>query len=280
LATPNKGGFFMFLKRLISGVVLLLILLLFNYLGGTALFLLMAALSLKGLYEFYNATGIAKKKALLLTGFIFGLIYSLCLYFRNFLSYDPKLPVIICFLIVTGAVFVFAFPKYTATELFTTFFGMVYTVVTLQFVYLTRELSFGSWVVWLIYISSWGCDTCAYCAGRLLGKHKLAPVLSPHKSVEGAIGGVLGSSLIGALYGLACANFTDLTFDLVWIFAIVCGVGAIISQIGDLTASGIKRNFNIKDYGRLIPGHGGVLDRFDSVIITAPIIYYLALFML
>ena len=156
----------MFLKRLISGVVLLLILLLFNYLGGTMLFLLMAALSLKGLYEFYNATGIAKKKALLFTGFLFGLIYSLSLYFRSFIEFDPKLPVIICFMIVTGAVFVFAFPKFNASDVFATFFGMIYTVVTLLFVYLTRELNFGRWIVWLIYISSWGCDTCAYCAGR------------------------------------------------------------------------------------------------------------------
>ena len=108
----------------------------------------------------------------------------------------------------------------------------------------------------------------------------MAPILSPHKSVEGGIGGVLGSAIIAVFYGLACAHFTEMSTDLSWIFAIVCGLGAIISQIGDLTASGIKRHYNIKDYGHLIPGHGGVLDRFDSVIITAPIIYYLAMFML
>ena len=134
--------------------------------------------------------------------------------------------------------------------------------------------------LWLIFACSWGCDTSAYCVGMTLGKHKLAPVLSPKKSVEGAIGGVLGAVLIGVLYALAINKFTTSTGINVWYYAAISAVGAIISQVGDLAASGIKRNHDIKDYGRLIPGHGGILDRFDSVIFTAPIIYYMALILL
>ena len=124
--------------------------------------------------------------------------------------------------------------------------------------------------MWLIFLCSWGCDTCAYCVGMLIGKHKMAPVLSPKKSVEGAVGGVAGAVLLGVIYAAA-------TKGPMAEYALICGVGALISMVGDLAASAIKRNMGIKDYGKLIPGHGGILDRFDSVIFTAPVIYYLTL---
>ena len=108
-----------------------------------------------------------------------------------------------------------------------------------------------------------------------MGKHKMAPVLSPKKSVEGGIGGVVGAALLGALYAVAINKFAGAGADALT-YAVICGVGGIISQVGDLAASAIKRNHDIKDYGKLIPGHGGILDRFDSVIITAPIIFYMA----
>ena len=97
----------------------------------------------------------------------------------------------------------------------------------------------------------------------------MAPVLSPKKSIEGGIGGVVGAALLGYLYG---TFFTPSAMGC----AVFCAAGAVLSQIGDLAASAIKRNHNIKDYGHLIPGHGGILDRFDSVIFTAPVIYILA----
>ena len=125
----------------------------------------------------------------------------------------------------------------------------------------------------LIFLSSWGCDTFAYCTGMLLGRHKLAPVLSPKKSVEGAIGGIAGAALLGVLYGV-------LTKGNIPIYALICAVGAAASQVGDLAASAVKRQHNIKDYGHLIPGHGGILDRFDSVIVTAPMIYILAVLLM
>ena len=92
----------------------------------------------------------------------------------------------------------------------------------------------------------------------------MAPVLSPKKSIEGAVGGVAGAALLGVIYAAA-------TQGKMAEYALICAVGALISMVGDLAASAIKRNQNIKDYGKLIPGHGGILDRFDSVIITAPV---------
>ena len=102
-------------------------------------------------------------------------------------------------------------------------------------------------------------------------------MLSPKKSLEGCIGGVLGAAALGALY----AGFVmerDLTE--VGILAVVCAFGAVASMVGDLAASAIKRNKHIKDYGRLIPGHGGIMDRFDSVIVTAPMVYFLTALLL
>ena len=111
----------------------------------------------------------------------------------------------------------------------------------------------------------------------LIGKHKMSPKLSPKKSVEGAVGGVVGAALLGAVYAAAVSHFGDASASPV-VYAVICGAGGLISMVGDLAASAIKRNHEIKDYGKLIPGHGGILDRFDSVIFTAPIIYYLSVF--
>jgi phosphatidate cytidylyltransferase len=135
-------------------------------------------------------------------------------------------------------------------------------------------------LVWLVFLSSWICDTFAYLAGVTMGKHQLAPVLSPKKSIEGSIGGVLGSLVLGALFGFLCRMELSGVFrDPVIGCALVSGIGAVLSKIGDLAASAVKRDHGVKDYGTLIPGHGGILDRFDSVIFVSPAIYFLCIWM-
>ena len=127
--------------------------------------------------------------------------------------------------------------------------------------------------------------TCAYVFGKFIfskifGKHKMAPVLSPNKSIEGGVGGVLGAVIIGAVYAYIFRDKLTMFANPCLAFAITSGFGALLAIIGDLAASGIKRNYDIKDYGKLIPGHGGILDRFDSVIFTAPAVYFLITFLL
>ena len=108
----------------------------------------------------------------------------------------------------------------------------------------------------------------------------MSPRLSPKKSVEGAIGGILGSALLTAGYAFLFRVQMELSTREILMLAVIAAVAGFISMIGDLTASAIKRNYDVKDYGKLIPGHGGILDRFDSMIITAPIIFYLAKYLL
>ena len=145
----------------------------------------------------------------------------------------------------------------------------------LSYLYSVREGNNGAYTVWLIFLCSWGSDTCAYLAGVAFGKHKMAPVLSPKKSVEGAVGGVIGAAALGAIYATIFSSNITMSINPVVGFAIICAVGALISMVGDLAASAIKRNHDIKDYGKLIPGHGGIMDRFDSVIYVAPVIWIL-----
>ena len=265
----------MFVTRLISGIVLLAVLITVICLSGPALFFFLLAISLIGMFELYRAAGIWKGRPDLLTstGFLGAIAYYIFVYLN---LKDYLLPVLICALIALLFTYVFTYPKYHADEVMTAFFGIAYVAVCLSFIYQTRELPDGMFTVWLIVICSWGCDTMAYVFGMLFGKHKMAPVLSPKKSIEGAVGGALSAAAFGAIYAAIVGRFMENGGNKIAVFALIGVVGALISMVGDLAASAIKRNHNIKDYGKLIPGHGGILDRFDSVIITAPVIYLLA----
>ena len=262
----------MFKTRLISGIILVIVLIATVGTGGNVLFGLLAVVSLIGLTELYKVIEV-QNKLLGFAGYLATVAYYVLLYTGN-LQYMTLFTIV--FLVLVMAVYVFTFPNYRSEQVMTVFFGVFYVAVMLSYIYQTRMLEDGGIVVWLIFLSSWGSDTCAYCVGMLIGKHKMAPVLSPKKSVEGGIGGVAGAALLGALYALAIAGLNPAEGHTPLMYALICAVGALISMVGDLAASAIKRNKEIKDYGTLIPGHGGILDRFDSVIFTAPFIYFLA----
>lgn len=170
--------------------------------------------------------------------------------------------------------YVFTFPRYRAPQIMTAMFAYLYAPVMLSFIYLTREgFENGNYLVWFIFLCSWGCDTCAYAVGVLIGRHKMTPKLSPKKSIEGAVGGVVGAALLFVLYTHFAINRYSATELPLLLVAVLGAAGALVSMVGDLAASAIKRDHGIKDYGKLIPGHGGIMDRFDSVIIAAPLIF-------
>lgn len=267
----------MFKTRLLSGILLVVIAFLTIMTGNYVLLLTLLCVSLIGMRELYNAMGIHKERMdlLELAGYLGAALY----YGMLLLDFEKYgMMAVIASLILLMFVYVFTYPKYQAQEIMSAFFGLVYVAVMLSFILLTRNLENGKILVWLIFFCSWGCDTCAYCVGMLIGKHKMAPRLSPKKSVEGGIGGILGAALLGALFALAMNQWAGAEASVLH-YALICAAGGMISQVGDLAASAIKRNYDIKDYGKLIPGHGGILDRFDSVIFTAPVIYYLSVFL-
>lgn len=263
----------MFVTRLISGVSLLVIVIGAIIAGEGVIFLLTAVLSIIGLYELYRTYNI-HQNVLSIAGYLTAVIYMLLVW--KDIPQAGILGICITFLIFMS-IYVFRFPKYNINETVFALFGILYVPVMMMHLYQIRRLSDGFFMIWLVFISAWGNDTCAYCVGMLIGKHKMAPRLSPKKSVEGAIGGITGAVILGAVYGhFMGEQLVSFAYPVLQC-AIICGVCSLIAIIGDLCASAIKRNRNIKDFGSLIPGHGGVLDRFDSILLTAPAVYFLAI---
>ena len=177
--------------------------------------------------------------------------------------------------LLTMGIYVFTFPRRKSSNATGAVAAFLYVPVMMSFLLRTRSLSHGIWLYLLIFICSSVSDVCALAVGMAIGRHKLAPVLSPKKTIEGAIGGIAGSALVSCLIAVLIRRFEP-GINAVPVFLIIGICGSIIGQTGDLAASAIKRNHSIKDYGHLIPGHGGIMDRFDSVIFTAPVIYYLS----
>lgn len=258
-----------FLKRLFSGIVLVALVFVTCWYGGLPLWIFILFAGYIGLNEFYRVFGIQGNSPLGAAGMFGTALWMTAVYALPEGGEMKWLILLIDFMLIM-AVYVFSFPKYDTSQVMAAFFGIVFVPVMLSFIYETRMMKEGFRMVWLIFFCSWGCDTFAYCTGMLIGKHKLAPVLSPKKSIEGAVGGLLGAAFLGACY----AVLMDAPAP---VYALLCAAGAAASQVGDLAASAVKRQHGIKDYGKLIPGHGGILDRFDSVIVTAPMIYILAL---
>lgn len=270
----------MFKTRLLSGIVLVALAIFFIVMGSNVLLVSTGIISLIGMFELYRVLKV-EKSLMAVVGYLAAILF----YFNLAIPFIPEqLMLILGFLIVLMFVYVFSYPKYEAYQIMGTFFGFFYLAVMLSFVYQIRLLENGLYLAFLVFICSWGCDTMAYCVGMLcsktIGTHKMSPKLSPKKSVEGAFGGVIGAALLAVLYCNIFQGQMQVSTREIGIIAGVTAVAAFISMIGDLTASAIKRNYDIKDYGHLIPGHGGILDRFDSMIITAPIIYYLAFYLL
>ena len=262
---------FMFKQRLISGIILVLIAAFGLYMGGIVTFAMTLIVALIGYSEILKIYHI-EKSSLAVIGYTGTILYYVALLF----DLDQwTTAIIILFLIFLLGCYVVRFPKYKVDQMMAGFFGFVYVAVMMSFIYQIRELQNGGEFVVLLFLAAWGNDTLAYCTGMLIGKHKMSPILSPKKSIEGLVGGIVGAAILGALYGLYLNKYIRFSFNPVTMFPIVCGLGGAVSVIGDLAASAIKRDSGIKDYGTLIPGHGGILDRFDSIIFIAPVIYYL-----
>ncbi|MBE6655340.1 MAG: phosphatidate cytidylyltransferase [Ruminococcaceae bacterium] len=155
-----------------------------------------------------------------------------------------------------------------------TVIGVVYATVGFTSIALLRRLAGGQYLFGMVFVGAWVTDTMAYFTGRFFGKHKLCPNISPKKTVEGSLGGIIFCALSFLLYGFIVQKIVGVVPNYPMLF--ISGIASsVVSQIGDLAASLIKREHDVKDYGKLMPGHGGVMDRFDSILALAPMLLVL-----
>ncbi|MFI3200182.1 MAG: phosphatidate cytidylyltransferase [Eubacteriales bacterium] len=266
----------MFVKRSISAFCITVLMATFLILGGTPLIIWLYILAGFSFIELTRAMKLHKLGSwcnpVEMVGLFGVTVYYILVYFNGF-HISLMYPMIATMLLLMVA-YVVLFPKYDLSQMIAVLFSFFYAPVMLSFVYLLREIEQGIYLVWLTIIASWACDTGAYVVGMLFGKHKMAPLLSPKKTIEGAIGGVFSAIIVGVVamhYTIGASPF---------LIGTTCAICSILSQFGDLAASAIKRNCEIKDFGRIIPGHGGVMDRYDSMIFIAPIIYFILIIFL
>lgn len=261
--------------RILSGLIMVPLLAVL-YFGGEVLRIACFIIGIAGLYEFMKGF----KSMDIKPSYPIGCVFALLLYGIDTLRiwsgvYRPELYMCwLVLLVVCSCLYLFKFDERKLEDGMATIIGVVYIVLFSYHVVLVDQ-TVHSILVWTIVFSAFGTDIFAYFTGYALGKHKLCPKISPKKTIEGSIGGILGSMLLCGLFGWFAAGGVYFVHTLA-----IGALGGVISQAGDLTASVFKRKMGIKDYGNLIPGHGGVLDRFDSVLFTAPLVYYYIIFVL
>lgn len=250
--------------RILSGLVMAPLLILV-YLGGWFIWAAAVFVSMVGLKEFYKGFEASGAKPC----FNLGYVSVALLYLVVLLPDAREMFIMLWFFLVTVASMVYGFKvnERKLEDMTSTLLGIMYCGFLPFHIVLIDQTAFRP-LIWLVFLTAFGTDIMAYFTGMALGKHKLCPNLSPKKSIEGAVGGVLGSVILCGIFGYFMIDGGLKLCLLIGFF------GSIIAQLGDLSASAFKRQMGIKDYGNLIPGHGGILDRFDSVFFTAPMVYY------
>ncbi|MDK2836456.1 MAG: phosphatidate cytidylyltransferase [Thermosediminibacterales bacterium] len=264
----------MLIQRVISGGLGIALMLIFVIKGGSLFFLGVLFLTLRSLYEFNNSLINRNIYPLRWLGYLTAVAYLFSVFYFNT---DKLFPFILLISLLTGFIFfLINYKKVTLEDVIFTVFEIVYIVFLFGYLILVRNMENGKNFIWLAFLSVWANDTFAYFFGIKFGKHKLAPLISPKKTIEGSIAGVIGSVLILIIY----TKYIPQPY-LTNLHIIFWGISlSLLAQAGDLTASSLKRFSNIKDYSNLIPGHGGILDRFDSVLFAFPVIYYYITYLL
>ncbi len=252
-------------KRTISALIGAPLLLGLTYLGGPYTAFLVAVLALLGLREFLRiGQHMGMKVWNILTALAtVGWLVIVFRYGSEWMS-----TAIIFWLLMTFGRLALTYPETPFTEASFNFLAVMYSTVLLSHLYLLRQLPHGLEWTFLTFFLVWATDTGAYLIGRGFGRHLLAPQVSPKKTVEGSIGGLLSSVVVALLFWRLANDAAFLTY---FVLGITIGISA---QIGDLFESALKRTAGVKDSGSIIPGHGGILDRFDSLIFALPLVYY------
>ncbi|EEG76763.1 phosphatidate cytidylyltransferase [Dethiobacter alkaliphilus] len=251
----------MFRQRLASALVGIPVVIAVSYLGGLLYVALITLVGLLALREYYTLTAIDDKGSMIL-GFGGHVLLTALLWLQGFTAFSAGFFAIFVFI---NIFWVLTYPRDFRILSFL-LWGFVYVTGLMGFFVLLRELNTGFSAVLTVFVAVWASDTGAYLVGMSVGRHKLIPAVSPKKSVEGALGGMLATGLILALLAPQ--------LGLVRLPALILGLTlSVAGQLGDLAESALKRWANIKDSGSFLPGHGGVLDRIDSLLFAAPLAY-------
>ena len=263
--------------RIISAVIGLLILFPVLWFSDTILFPIVLALcAALAAYELVSCVG-KRLWYVLAPSMIFAALGPLMTWWvsstvKSYIAFLAMMAFVYLFLLLTVAVLLGGKLKFSTVA--ETVIAVVYATVGFTSIALLRRIPDGEYLFGMIFVAAWVTDTMAYFTGRLLGKHKLSPEISPKKTVEGSIGGIVFCALSFLLYGFIVHKISGFAPNYLMLF--LSGlVLSVVSQIGDLAASLIKREHGVKDYGKLMPGHGGVMDRFDSILAVAPILLFL-----
>lgn len=261
-------------KRVLSALVFVPVVLYIAYLGGIPLRLLVALVVILAGYEFYRMANLSR------IDIIVGILVSTASYLSFlFFSFEKGFLVFISIIMATGlyALFTIKDIKGSSTRISYLFCGAIYVGIFPSFIVHIRDYdSQNGFYCFLTYIAIiWLSDTFAYFVGRAIGRHKLYEKVSPKKTIEGSIGGVFGGVL--AVYIVALLFGRSPSLNMVFLAGVLMN---LIGQAGDLFESVFKRDFGLKDSGQLIPGHGGMLDRIDSIIFSAPFMYLIIRFLI
>ena len=259
--------------RVIAAVVFVPIILVCIYFGNWALTGLTAFLSAVGIFEYARAVNKRLEHPI---NFALVVICSLFIVGVMKWHYEYALPALLAVFIVVFIVEIFA-SYHDVKRAIATVFGMLYIPVIFGLFQAFEAIPNGNIYIWMIFVIAFLTDTFAYFVGRFLGRHKLAPAISPKKTIEGSIGGIVFAVIGMIVYGVVLQQMFHMTLPVISLI-VVAVLGSVAGQCGDLAASMIKRHCDVKDFGKIIPGHGGILDRFDSILFVLPIVYVYASF--
>ena len=240
-----------------------------------------ALLTAVAVYEMMGVTGFRSTPAVWIPTYLIALAMPLCAFFfpNNTFEYiGASLAVMFAFMLYLFGYAVVKRGSVSFANISAHFMTAFYIISSFTALVLLRYIPNGAYCFGLVFIISFVCDSCAYFVGRAIGKHKLIPEVSPKKTVEGAIGGAFFTVIACLAYGIVLAFISGAPDPNYIVLAVIGLVLSVVSQFGDLIASLIKREHGIKDYGKLFPGHGGVLDRFDSILAVAPVLFAVCLF--
>lgn len=263
------------LQRVITGAVIAIVMIAILFSNVAIVSTFVGMLILIAQCEISNVIGIDKKNALVWCNLIFSALFIvvLCISGAKYIAVTAMV-----YLLMLFAIMLFQYEKIGFSDVSVAIFAMIYITASMLHIIVVRNMDLGYLYIFLIFIGAFATDTCAYFVGVLFGKHKLCEKISPKKTIEGAVGGEIGTILLMILFGYVVGKVANVDVNY-FALAILGALSGLISQLGDLTASIVKREYNVKDYGHILPGHGGVMDRIDSVILMAPLVCYYVTFL-